>query len=108
MPLRDLQSLPARRPGDFEALPSTPPIRIDPPIFTKLVNSCWFCFKWTLALLFVTALVAGGYLYLRLDDEIRRYAETLIASHYDEHVVRLGSARFETGRGVVFHNLSIF
>ncbi len=78
------------------------------PIFTKFVNSCWFCFKWSIALVFVTVLVVGGYLYLRLDDEIRRYAESTLADHYQGHVVTLGDARFEAGRGVIFHNLSIF
>ncbi|QDU55224.1 hypothetical protein Pan181_14100 [Aeoliella mucimassa] len=53
------------------------------------------------------ALLVGGYLYLRLDDEVRRYAENLLADHYSELDVKLGSAHFETGRGVVLRDLVI-
>jgi hypothetical protein len=78
------------------------------PIFTRLINSCWFCFKWGIALMLITLLVVGGYLYMRLDDEIRRYAASTLAAHYDDLEVKLGDARFEAGRGVVLRNLLIF
>ncbi|WP_442484697.1 hypothetical protein [Aeoliella sp. SH292] len=55
----------------------------------------------------ITALVVGGYVYLRLDDEVRRYAEGVLASHYSELDVKLGSARFEAGRGVMLRNLTL-
>jgi len=48
----------------------------------------------------------GGYLYLRLDDEIRRYAEGVFSSHYQHLEVKLGGARFEAGRGVTLRSLS--
>ena len=55
----------------------------------------------------LTAVVVGGYLYLRLDDEVRRYAEKMLADHYTDLDIRVGSAHFETGRGVVLRDLVI-
>lgn len=54
----------------------------------------------------ITVLGVGGYLYLRLDDEIRRYAEGLFSNHYQHLDVQLGGARFEAGRGVTLRRLS--
>lgn len=54
-----------------------------------------------------TVVLVGGYLYFRLDDEVRRYAENVLASHYDNLDIKLGSARFEAGRGVVLRHLVI-
>ncbi len=55
----------------------------------------------------VTLVALGGYLYWRLDDEVRRYAENLLSQHYAHLDVSLGSARFEAGRGVTLRNLVI-
>lgn len=54
-----------------------------------------------------TLVLVGGYLYFRLDDEVRRYAEGVLSAHYDELDIQLGSARFEAGRGVILRNLVI-
>ncbi len=51
--------------------------------------------------------VLGAYLYLRLDDEVRRYAEGVLSAHYSHLEVKVGSARFEPGRGVMLRNLTI-
>ena len=77
------------------------------PIFTRCVNCCWSLFQWALGLTVVAALVGGGYLYWRLDDEIGRHVERMFADHYTQLVVDVGSARFEQGRGVFINNLSI-
>lgn len=77
-------------------------------IIGQLVNACWYLFKWVLGLTLLTVAVVGGYLYLRLDDEIRRYAEGMLAAHYEHLDVRLGSARFEAGRGILLYDLSIW
>lgn len=48
-----------------------------------------------------------AYLYLRLDDEIRRYSEQLLASHYTNLRVQVGSARFVQGRGITIYDLAL-
>lgn len=55
----------------------------------------------------ITVVVIGGYLYWRLDDELRRYAEGMLADHYTHLDVKLGAARFEAGRGVMLQNLTL-
>ncbi|MGI9456615.1 MAG: hypothetical protein ACR2NU_08640, partial [Aeoliella sp.] len=77
------------------------------PIIAWLVNTCWFFFKWGILLMLVAVVAIGGYFYLRLDDEIRRYAEHFLAEHYGDLDVRVGSARFEPGRGVTLRHLSL-
>ncbi len=76
-------------------------------IFTQLVNICWSLFKWGLFLLVAVALTACGYLYLRLDDEIRRQVEHKLAGHYRQQIVRVGGARYEKGRGITVYDLTI-
>ena len=80
--------------------------RIDS-IFTSLVNFCWSLFKWSLLLAFVGALAVGGYLYFRLDDEIRRQVQLRFANHYVDFDVHVGSARFDSERGIAIDNLSL-
>ncbi len=70
-----------------------------------LVNLCWWFFRWGIALVLIAALIAGGYLYFQLDEEIRRYAETTLATHYRHLDVRVGSARFVPGQGVSVFNI---
>lgn len=72
----------------------------------RCVNFCWSLFKWGFALALVAALSAGGYLYFRLDEEIRRYAEGVLDRHYQNLDVRIASARFVPGRGVTFFDIS--
>jgi hypothetical protein len=49
----------------------------------------------------------GGYLYFRLDDEIRRQVERRLADFYRDFDVRVGSARFDADRGIAISNLTI-
>lgn len=53
------------------------------------------------------ALAVGGYLYFKLDDEIRRQVEVLVGNHYRNFNVRVGSARFDPDRGIAIDNLSL-
>jgi len=53
------------------------------------------------------ALFVGGYLYLRLDDEISRYAKQVLADHYQDLNVRVGRARLQPGEGITFHDVSL-
>src|SRR6476660_10295273 len=77
------------------------------PIFTQLVNICWSLCKWSLFLAIAGAVAVGGYLYVRMDDEIRRQVERRLADFYHEFDVRVGSARFDSDRGIAISNLSI-
>jgi len=72
----------------------------------RLVNFCWSIFKWAFALLLVAALIVGGYLYVRLDEEIRCYAQSMLNDHYDQLQVDVGGARFVPGRGVTIFDVS--
>ena len=49
----------------------------------------------------------GGYLYVRIDDEIRRQVERRLADFYHDFDVRVGSARFDSDRGIAISNLTI-
>jgi hypothetical protein len=55
----------------------------------------------------ILALIGGGYLYWRLDDEIGRHVKKLFADHYKQLIVEVGSARYEQGNGVFINQLSI-
>src|SRR6185503_7305156 len=72
-----------------------------------LVNFCWSLFKWCLGLALLGALGAFGYLYFRLDDEIRRQVEARFASHYTDFDVKVGSARFDPDRGIAINNFQL-
>lgn len=76
-------------------------------IFTHLVNFCWSLFKWCLLLLFLAVAGVGGYLYFKLDDEIRRQVEFRFASHYKDFHVQVGSARFDPERGIEIDDFSL-
>ncbi len=77
------------------------------PIFTWLVNTCWYCFRGVVALAIVALLVVGCYLYLRLDDETRRLAELALSRNCEPFVAKVGSASFAPGKGVVMHDVQL-
>src|SRR5262249_197587 len=77
------------------------------PIFTRLVNFCWSLFTWCLFLGFLGAVGGCGFLYLRVDDEIRRQVERKLADYYHDFDVHVGSARFDADRGIAISNLTI-
>ena len=51
------------------------------------------------------AVVVAGYLYWRLDDEIRRQVEKRLSDYYRDYDVRVGSARFDAEHGIAVGNL---
>src|SRR5712671_2678520 len=77
------------------------------PIFTHLVNFCWSLFKWCLFLTIAGAVAVGGYLYIRIDDEIRRQVERRLADFYHDFHVHVGSARFDADRGIAISGLTL-
>lgn len=79
----------------------------DRALTTRLIDFCWWLFQWTLVLMVAAALVAGGYLYFRMDHEIARHVQHLLAKHYQQLDVRVGSARFEQGRGIAIFDVTL-
>src|SRR4029079_7191054 len=77
------------------------------PIFTSLVNICWSLFKWCLFLVVLGGVAVGGYLYFRIDDEIRRVVEHRLQDFYHDFDVHVGSARFDADRGIAISDLTI-
>jgi hypothetical protein len=75
------------------------------PILTRFINLCWLVFQWCLVLTVAGAVLAGGYLYLRLDDEIRRQVEHRLASQYPGLQVHVGRARFEQDQGIAIYDV---
>ena len=75
-------------------------------IFRALINSCWFGFKWILALAVLAALVGVPYFYLQVGDEIRVRIEEMFASHYPDLEIHVGSARL-VRNGIEIHDLSL-
>ena len=74
------------------------------PIFTALVNFCWSLFKWCLLLAIMGAVAVGGYLYFRLDDEIRRQVEDgspRTITNFDVRVGRRGSIPIAASRSTI-------
>ncbi len=57
--------------------------------------------------MFFGATAIGGYLYFKLDDEIRRQVEVRFANHYHNFDVHVGSARFDPERGIAIDDLSL-
>ena len=64
-------------------------------------------FQWCVLLAAALLIAGGGYLYLRLDDEIRRQVECRIAEHYPELNVHVGRARFDQDRGIAIFDVGI-
>jgi hypothetical protein len=77
------------------------------PIFTRFVNICWSLFTWCLFLGVLGAVAIGGYLYIHLNDEIRRQVERRLADYYRDFDVHVGSARFDADQGIAISDLAI-
>jgi len=72
-----------------------------------LINFCWYVFKAGLAVALVGAVATGVYLYVRMDDEIRRHVEDLLAARYPQLAVSVGGARLIEGKGIAVYDLSL-
>lgn len=75
---------------------------------TRLVNTCWACFRGVLTLAVVLAIALGCFLYFRLDDEAQRLSEAALNRYCAPFTARVGSASFTPGRGVTMRNVEIF
>ena len=77
-------------------------------IFPKrLINFCWFWFKWGLIACVIGAALLVPYFYHRMDEEIRRRVEELLAKQYPGLQVKLHSAVLMKGEGIALRGLSI-
>jgi len=76
-------------------------------VITPVVNFCWGVFKWGLALGFAVALVAGGYFYLRLDEEVCQLARQALTNFYPGLETEVGSATYSSAGGLTMRNVRI-
>ncbi len=76
-------------------------------IFKRVINVCWFCFKWGLLLGVLGLAVTAFYVYYRVDEEIRCSVQQRLAQHYAGLKVTVRSAELVEGKGIEVHGLSI-
>ena len=76
-------------------------------IVARLVNACWYCFKLVVGVALVGAAAIGVYMYVRMDDEIRRHIEAMLAEKYPYLHVSVGGARVVEGRGIAVYDVSL-
>ncbi len=77
------------------------------PIISGFVNSCWVFFKWGLLALVIGVVVAVPLLYERVDEEIRRRAQSEISQQFPQLRVTIRSAELLEGEGIVLRDLTI-
>ena len=73
----------------------------------RLINFCWFWFKWGLIACVIGAALLVPYFYHRMDEEIRRRVEELLAKQYPGLQVKIHSAVLMKGEGIALRGLSI-
>ncbi len=73
----------------------------------RLVNFCWFWFKWGLIACAIGAALLVPYFYHRIDTEIRRCVEERIAKQYPGLQVKIHSAVLMKGEGIALRGVSI-
>ena len=78
-----------------------------PSIGRRLINFCWFWFKWGLIACVVGAALLVPYFYHRLDGEIRARVEGLLAAQYPNLQVKIRSAVLVKGEGIAIRGLSV-
>ncbi len=76
-------------------------------IFARLINCCWFCFKWGLLLGLVALAVAVPCFYHQVDERIRRQVVRRFAEHYADLQVTVRAAELVEGEGIKIRDLSI-
>ncbi|WP_428305381.1 hypothetical protein [Lacipirellula sp.] len=74
-------------------------------IVSRVVNVCWSVFKFGVGLALVGVVLIGLYMYVRMDDEIRRHVEAFIGERYPHLDVSVGGARLIEGRGIVVYDV---
>ncbi len=55
----------------------------------------------------IAAIGIGVYLFTRMDNEIRRHAQQILADQFPQLNVSIGGARLVEGRGIAFYDLTI-
>jgi hypothetical protein len=78
-----------------------------PSIGRRLINFCWFWFKWGLIACVIGAALMVPYFYHRLDGEIRARVEGLLAAQYPNLQVKIHSAVLVKGEGITIRGLSV-
>jgi hypothetical protein len=78
-----------------------------PSIGRRLINFCWFWFKWGLIACVVGAALMVPYFYHRLDGEIRNRVQALLAAQYPNLTVKIRSAARVQGEGITIRGLSV-
>ena len=73
----------------------------------RLISFCWFWFKWGLIACVVGAALLVPYFYYRMDEEIRRRVEELLAQQYPGLQIKIHSAALMKGEGITLRGLSI-
>jgi hypothetical protein len=76
-------------------------------IVHRLINFCWFWFKWGLIACVVGAALAVPYFYHRMDEEVRARIESRIAEQYPGLRVSVRSAVLVKNEGVAIRGLSV-
>ena len=87
--------------------PGAPPGKDAQSIVARFINGCWYFFKIGLAVALVGAAAIGVYLYVRVDDEIRRHVESFLAERYPQLKVSVGGARLVENRGIAVYELAL-
>lgn len=73
----------------------------------RVVNFCWFFFKWGLLAGLIGVVVAVPYVYRQVDSKVRCQVEATFARHYSQLKVTVRQAEFLEGKGIEFRDLSI-
>lgn len=73
----------------------------------SVIRVTWSLLKWLSVLVVGALLVAGAYLYHRLDEELRLHIEHLLAQKYPRLVVNVRAAQWVDGEGIEIRGLSI-
>ena len=74
---------------------------------SRLVNFCWVWFKRGLIACVIGIALLVPYFYHRMDKEIHRRVEELLAKQYPGLQVKIHSAMLMKGEGIALHGLSI-
>ena len=74
---------------------------------SRLINFCWFWFKWGLIACVIGAALLVPYFYHRIDREIRHRILDLLAKQYPGLQIKLRSAMLMKGEGITLRGLSV-
>ena len=77
------------------------------PIVGRFVNLIWFLATWGLLVTVVVAVLAGIYVYNRVDEEIRRKTEALLAAQFPHLHISVRSARLLEREGFEIRGVSV-